>query len=934
MSVKALVLCSAATMFGAQSATAQITDTTAPSTTATPQAGANPGDTSTTPGSATVRPNEVAAADAAEDTIVVTGLRRSLQSAQAIKRNADIIVDSIVAEDIGKLPDTTVSDTAARIVGVQVERGGGEASRVLVRGLPDFTTTYNGREIFTAESRSVALQDFPAGAIAALEVFKTTTANTVEGGLAGEVNVRSRKPFDFDGFQIAGSGWAQYSKRADVVTPNGNVLLTDRWDTGIGEIGALVNFSYQQLTYLDSNRSNTDFVANPGIGPGGQQLLFPDIQRVTYGQGQRTRPSINGALQWRPMDGLELYAEGLWQGFRNKVQDRELSIPLYGVDVNDPINVPFGVPTTYSNIVLQPGTTNVVQSLTAINPRRPEGFQGATYAKTDTFQYAFGGKYDAGPLNLNFDIARTRSKFNDSVYSLDTAFATRTTVNANTGAGATGPSFILGNGGVNVLDPSTYIYRGFFDRQLIAKGDDWQARLDAVYDTGFDWLPKIDVGVRYVDRDAHFEDGNRYNYREPDRLPLSALPIETHVGASGFPSSDPSSIQGYLTPTYDSIRSNIDQLRAFSGFAPGAPPPDLLGVFSANEKSYAGYGQVHYAFGSPDGIRVDGVLGVRGVKTKLSIDGNQAVGGVVSPIATSKSYTDWLPNASARIRFTNEIQMRLSYTRTRSRPTFAQYNPGQTVDPPVTCGEQNTTNCIRNASGGNPNLNPLKSKNYDLSLEYYFSRSGSASVAVFRRDLNGFIQNYQTFVTDPTFGLVRVNRPFNTGQGRIDGAEAQVTTFLDIDSLPAWVKGFGVSANVTYLDAKTGFPALFGDPVAGQSPIVGVSKWTYNADAFYEGGGLSTRVSYNRRSGFPSSSGYTNPDRTYTERTKPISRLDFSGSYDLFKNLTLTADWTNILAKPLRIDETTVFASGQSVTLPRIIRYEESIISAGFRFRF
>src|SRR5688500_15111644 len=151
-----------------------------------------------------------AATDA--ETIVVTGLRRSLRSAQNIKRNSEQIVDAVVAEDIGKLPDITVSDTAARIPGIQVERQGGEASRVLLRGLDEdfYTTTYNGREIFTAETRSVALQDFPAGGISAIEAFKTSTANRVDPGIAGLINVRSRRPFDFDGFELAGSVWGVY----------------------------------------------------------------------------------------------------------------------------------------------------------------------------------------------------------------------------------------------------------------------------------------------------------------------------------------------------------------------------------------------------------------------------------------------------------------------------------------------------------------------------------------------------------------------------------------------------------------------------------------------------------------------------------------------------------------------------------------------------
>ena len=130
----------------------------------------------------------------------------------------------------------------------------GEADRVLLRGLDNtyYTTTYNGREIFTAETRSVALQDFPSGAIAALEAFKTSTANLIEPGIAGLVNVRSRRPFDFKGFEVAGSVWGLHPRQAGGWTPNGNILITDRWRVGDGEMGALINFSYTRLHYLDS----------------------------------------------------------------------------------------------------------------------------------------------------------------------------------------------------------------------------------------------------------------------------------------------------------------------------------------------------------------------------------------------------------------------------------------------------------------------------------------------------------------------------------------------------------------------------------------------------------------------------------------------------------------------------------------------------------
>src|SRR3954471_12544330 len=190
-----------------------------------------------------------AEAGTADNAIVVTGMRRALQSARNVKRNSDQIVDAIVAADIGKLPDIAVSDTAARIPGIQVTRERGEADRVLLRGLDRnfYTTTYNSREIFTAETRSVALQDFPSGAIAALEAFKTSTANLIEPGIAGLINVRSRRPFDFKGFEVNGSFWAMYPRQSRDWTPNGNIMITDRWDVGQGEMGALLNFSYTKL---------------------------------------------------------------------------------------------------------------------------------------------------------------------------------------------------------------------------------------------------------------------------------------------------------------------------------------------------------------------------------------------------------------------------------------------------------------------------------------------------------------------------------------------------------------------------------------------------------------------------------------------------------------------------------------------------------------
>src|SRR4051812_42963583 len=315
-------------------------------------------------------------ADQAADTgpeIVVTGLRRSLQSARNIKRNSPQIVDAIVAEDIGKLPDITVSDTAARIPGIQVERFSGEASRVLLRGLDNnyYTTTYNGRDIFTAETRSVALQDFPAGAISAVEAFKTSTANLVEPGLSGLINVRSRRPFDFKGFEIAGSVWGVYTNQSRDFKPNAQLLLTDRWNAGAGEFGALINFSYTRLHYQDSVRRHGFFIADLA------GFRSPDWPEIHYNQAARIRPSINGALQWRPSHGLEFYVEGLWQGYREHVTDNMWAQPLWGG-------------ASYTNIV-RDGNNIVSGTVTGptacCSSTETWGFQGATKRRTDTYQF-------------------------------------------------------------------------------------------------------------------------------------------------------------------------------------------------------------------------------------------------------------------------------------------------------------------------------------------------------------------------------------------------------------------------------------------------------------------------------------------------------------------------------------------------------------------
>jgi TonB-dependent receptor len=921
MRLKTLVLCSSSAAILALATTPALAQDEPAAPDPNAEAQTNPADP-TSP--------EAAPGETGETEIVVTGLRRSLQSAQGLKRNSEQIVDAIVAEDIGKLPDVAVSDTAARIPGIQVVRERGEAGNVLLRGLDEdfYTTTYNGREIFTAETRSVALQDFPAGGISAIEAFKTSTANLVEPGLSGLINVRSRRPFDFKGFEIAGSVWANYPNQSEDISPNAQLLISNRWDVGGGEVGALINFSYTRLHYQDSIRRHGFFIADLAGG------RSPDWPEIRYNQADRWRPSINGALQWRPSPGVELYVEGLWQAYRENVTDAMWAQPLWGGE-------------SYENIVrdgpnIISGTVN--RPTACCSATETWGFQGATKRDTNTYQFAIGGSYDAGALRVSADLARTSSEFNLRTESVDYELNTNNfSVDWFTGT-PDGPGPTLQVRGIDPLNPAIYNYRGFFEDYATAKGDDWQARLDFEYDTGILALPKLQAGVRFVNRDASNTAGAFYWNQRGRNVPLSAVPLDYRPLHSAFKGDQNKPFpMSWLAPTFDSVWDNLTEFRQFNIGLNGqgsvnGPPVDSARTFDINEKSYAAYLQANYEFDLGGDVVVDGAIGLRVVRTDEHLTG--FLPAPTTPVALDyeNGYTDWLPNANMRIRFAPEWQLRLAATETRTRPTFQQLRPSITLDGPPGC-PITQPGCIRTGNAGNPLLAPLTSRNYDASLEYYFSRNGFASLAAFRRDMKGFIANTQVQFgsNDPGTGLpLFISIPVNTNKGRIQGFEAQISTFFDFEGIPSFLRQFGAQANATYIDAEANYPVPGGTQ---RLRIPDVSKWTYNLVGMYEGGGLTLRLAYNKRTGFPEGALSNRGDYTLQGRGHSVARLDWSSSYAFNDNLTVFFDWTNILGSPFRSDIVRVNYNAAGAPtgteiFPMIVRFEESVMTGGIRFRF
>jgi len=874
----------------------------------------------------------------ASDAIVVTGLRRSLESAAAIKRNSDAIVDAIVAEDIGKLPDTFASSALARVSGVNVTRGAGEAAGVTVRGLPDISTTYNGREIFTAEGRFVAIQDFPAGTVAALEVFKSPTANLVEGGIGGQVNVRGRRPFDFQGFELSGSLNAVRWDQADETSFNGNLLVSNRWDTGIGEIGVLVNASYVGLNFLDSTREQslvigtTNDVTAPGTTGG---VRYPDAQGVFLGYGDRWRPSANAAVQWRPTPDLEIYVDGLYQGYRGEDFNRWMFVPIFGEGVQ------------LTNLTTREDSADIAQSATVTGAQRPDGYWGSAEGHTDTYQVGGGAIWERDNLRISGDIAYTDSKYTFDLINLDYAFASSPVREVAFEVGEDGgPSFNFVNFDVN--DPANYISRGFWQEYLEVSGKDIQARADLQYEFDGGFIQRVDFGLRYNDRDATRDRGTFYVNNEADAVPITNLPVGFESSRPGFDYNDDFPIRTFGAVPAQSIRDNLVELREYYGAPEGRPAFNPTENFTANEKALAAYGQLKYGFNLTEDMLVDGVIGLRAVETDTRITGflRDETAGVdnatFSQVTAENSYTDFLPNVSARIGLTEELQLRLAYTQTRTRPNFFDLNPTLTVGPPVVDPNPNDPNSnARGITGGNPDLTPLTSDNYDISLEWYFSRSGSLTGALFRRDAQGFISRTITFENDPVYGLVRLDLPENTGDTRFQGAELSFTSFLDFESLPEWARGFGIQANGTYIDSQGDLAVgLASSPnVAGQQvQFNGVSEWVYNLVALYERPIFSARLAYNYRSDFVTyysiealDVGADGSPRTGGLVEQGRGQLDFATTVTPIPNVTIAFDIVNVLGNPLRRYREFNDAGDE---FARQILYLERTYSLGVRFRF
>jgi iron complex outermembrane receptor protein len=248
---------------------------------------------------------------AADGAIIVTGQRRALQSARDVKRNADTVVDSITATDIGSFPDKSVAEALQRVPGITVNRFAAtsdtahfsaEPSGVIVRGLPQVRSEFNGRDTFSANSsRGLSWGDITPELMARVDVYKNQTAELIEGGIAGSIDLRTRVPFDATGQLIQIGGNMNYNDLSKKWTPDGNVFYSNRWNTEAGEFGIMGHVAYSRIvTASQGIQYGRAAIIDNGFGPDGPETAYvPYSVNFLDNEYDRRRTGIAAAAQWR-----------------------------------------------------------------------------------------------------------------------------------------------------------------------------------------------------------------------------------------------------------------------------------------------------------------------------------------------------------------------------------------------------------------------------------------------------------------------------------------------------------------------------------------------------------------------------------------------------------------------------------------------------------
>jgi iron complex outermembrane receptor protein len=842
--------------------------------------------------------------------VIVTGIRASLRESIDTKRNSTAFVDAITAEDVGKFPDKNVAEALQRVPGIVINREFGEGERVNLRGTASnlTRTLFNGHSLATADwfildqlsaTRSFNFLMLPSDLIGKVNVYKSPQADLEEGGIGGLIDVTSRTPLDLKPNSFFGSVQAAHSDLADKTDPNASALYS--WKNGEETLGVLVAGIYQKRHLRrDGVEVLGYFDADPSAAA---DLEVPSLIGSALFQQERIRKGGNITVQFRPADNIDMNLSGLYSKFDG--ENLNENFIAWGTRA-------IGNGGTLTNATMV-GNTAVAGRIAS----KGNGTQD------------FGMVYDA---IHRFASADTRSIDLDTKWSVTEDWAAHfrigyTDAEGNTDAqpfaefGAPAafdydlrgrsPSVHFLNVDPTAPTQASLIFSSL--HQILNNDDEKYAYADGERKLEIGPLQSIKFGAKYTDhkRELIFNATTYGGFHVPING-TSGTAFAGDLTPGNFLAAIDTA--GTLTKYWQVDTGKLDTLL----FNRLAASPGRFSYpqqnFSVAEKATAGY-----VMGNLKGDRWRGNAGVRFVRTQQEsigalINPNGSVQnpfGNYDPIDANRTYNDVLPSLNLVYDLQDDLLVRFAAAKVMARPDYTDVAPRVNLNIGALSG-----------TGGNPDLDPYRASQADVSLEWYPDRNTSVALALYYKDIKSFITDRPVQQIYPISastapntactpaGTLLFNCPFtinlrsNGGGGSIKGAELAVTKPI--------YGGFGVQANYTYSDAK----ADNGDPLPQSS------KNQVNVSGFFENARLSARLSYTYRSEF-----FVSFDRLTPLNEKALAQLDASVQVNVTENFAVTAEAQNLTNEKLE-----QFAGEEF--RPRAIYDNGRVYFVGGRFKF
>jgi len=880
------------------------------------------------------------------DTVVVTGIFGSIENSLKAKQGSNDIIEAISAEDIGKLPDSSIAESLARLSGVATQRLNGRANMISIRGLsPDFAgTTLNGREQATVgENRGVEYDQYPSELISGAAVYKTPDASLIGQGLSGTVDLHTIKPLDLPNRTIAANLRGEY-------TTNGSL----NHGTDVGDSGHRASFSYidQFLDHtlglavgfaqLDSPIQEKQYQAwwwSVDNGPAGIEQNWggphtpglPD--NVISQQGMQLRAqSINqlrnglmAVLEWAPGDHYHSTLDMYYSTFNEKKFTNGVQWASGPYNTN-------GVPT-YSNVGLtsaQPYPVVTSGTMTNIAPILQNDY---TKEHDKLFSVGWNNQYDFGNgWTTMADLAYSSAKkdLHDAYLFGGLANGPTTTVNFATPVGDGYPYF---NPLANLADPSTVVFTdpdnyGYNGRQEYDKQKDTikAIRLEVSHPVG--WIfSDATLGFDYSDREKTKQADVTFAW-----LNGNGSTSGTYNNAMAVP-VNPGYLTGVTSLAYGGIPAilNYDVLSALGNqfyLTEANRQGDWSRNYTVREKVPVGYLKFNIET-MAWGIPVRGNVGVQFVHTKQSSDALQTNGDtLVGKISDGTSYNNVLPSLNLVGQLTDRQYLRFGLAKTMARGRIDDEKVATSASVAKVTDGPAAGQVLWSGSGGNPHLKPYVAVGTDLSWEMYFGKSSYVAVAVFNKNLLNYIYNQTTLDYDfshytnnnptltPTSNIGSFTLPMNGTGGRMEGLE--LSGALEGGLVANALDGFGVQANFSLTNSSIPVSSISSIP-GSPSTLPGLSRKVANLAFYYEKYGWSVRIAERYRSSFTGEAVALFDQLGYT-KIEANRQTDFQMGYAFsqgkWNGLSVLLQVNNLTNSPDKTQQISGLPNNMQVTRP------------------